>query len=103
VPRPDFDLYLVTDRKQTGGRELVEVVEQALAGGIQAVQLREKDLDGAELFRLAEALKRFVRASPRSASHQRPDRYRARGRRRRRAAGRRVDADRRRARAARRG
>jgi thiamine-phosphate pyrophosphorylase len=58
VPRPDFDLYLVTDRKQTGGRELVEVVEQALAGGIQAVQLREKDLDGAELFRLAEALKR---------------------------------------------
>jgi thiamine-phosphate pyrophosphorylase len=58
VPRPDFDLYLVTDRKQTGGRELVEVVEQALIGGIQAVQLREKDLDGAELFRLAEALKK---------------------------------------------
>lgn len=58
MPRPDFDLYLVTDRKQTGGRELVEVVEQALIGGIQAVQLREKDLDGAELFRLAEALKK---------------------------------------------
>ncbi len=56
--RPDFDLYLVTDRKQTGGRELVEVVEQALAGGVEAVQLREKDLDGAELFRLAEALKK---------------------------------------------
>ncbi|HEY6197963.1 MAG TPA: thiamine phosphate synthase [Candidatus Binatia bacterium] len=56
--RPDFDLYLVTDRKLTGGRELVEVVEQALIGGVQAVQLREKDLDGAELFRLAEALKK---------------------------------------------
>lgn len=58
MPRPDFDLYLVTDRKQTGGRELVDVVEQALTGGVNAVQLREKDVGGAELFYLAEALKR---------------------------------------------
>jgi len=57
VPRPDFDLYLVTDRRLTGGRELVDVVEQALIGGVQAVQLREKDLGGAELFHLAQALK----------------------------------------------
>lgn len=55
--RADFDLYLVTDRKQTGGRDLVGVVEQALNGGVRAVQLREKDLGGAELFHLAEALK----------------------------------------------
>jgi len=57
VPRPDFDLYLVTDRRLTGGRELVDVVEQALIGGVQAVQLREKDLGGAELFHLAQTLK----------------------------------------------
>jgi thiamine-phosphate pyrophosphorylase len=37
-------LYLVTDRQQTAGRPLVEVVEQALQGGVDAVQLREKDL-----------------------------------------------------------
>jgi thiamine-phosphate pyrophosphorylase len=57
VPRPDFNLYLVTDRKLTGGRELVDVVAQALAGGVKAVQLREKDLGGGELFQLAERLK----------------------------------------------
>ena len=57
MPRPDFDLYLVTDRKLTGGRDLADVVEQALTGGVQAVQLREKELGGAELFRLAQALK----------------------------------------------
>lgn len=54
---PDFNLYLVTDRHQTRGRDLFWVVEQALAGGVRAVQLREKDLGGAELFSLAEKVK----------------------------------------------
>jgi thiamine-phosphate pyrophosphorylase len=51
---PDFDLYLVTDRSQTPGRDLLWVLEQALDGGVKAVQLREKDLGGKELFDLAE-------------------------------------------------
>jgi len=46
-------LYLVTDRKRTGGRPLLYVVEAALQGGVDAVQLREKDLPVAELFDLA--------------------------------------------------
>jgi thiamine-phosphate pyrophosphorylase len=50
----DFNLYLVTDRKQTGGRDLLWVLEQALDGGVRAVQLREKDLSGRDLFLLAE-------------------------------------------------
>ena len=54
MPVVDFDLYLVTDRTQTQGRDLLEVLEQALAGGAQAIQLREKDLTGSELFALAE-------------------------------------------------
>jgi thiamine-phosphate pyrophosphorylase len=54
VPAPDFDLYLVTDRKQTGGRDLLWVLEQALKGGVKAIQLREKDLDGKAFFDLAE-------------------------------------------------
>ena len=57
MPSPEFDLYLVTDRRQTGGRRLLEVVEQALVGGVKAVQLREKDLSGGDLFHLANALK----------------------------------------------
>lgn len=55
---PNFDLYLVTDRRQTRGRDLATIVELALAGGAKAVQLREKDLGGNELFHLAEKLKK---------------------------------------------
>ena len=44
----DFRLYFVTDRKQTNGRPLVDVVHAALDGGVRAVQLREKDLEGGE-------------------------------------------------------
>lgn len=55
-------LYLITDRFATAGRSLVEVVQAAcepVAGqGIRvAVQLREKDLGGAELFALAVKLR----------------------------------------------
>jgi thiamine-phosphate pyrophosphorylase len=54
VPIPTFDLYLVTDRSQTRERDLLWVLEQALEGGVEAIQLREKDLEGKELFNLAE-------------------------------------------------
>lgn len=54
MPQPNFDLYLVTDRKLTHGRDLLWVLERALDGGVRAVQLREKDLSGKELFSLAE-------------------------------------------------
>ena len=54
MPQPNFDLYLVTDRKLTHGRDLLWVLERALDGGVRAVQLREKDLSGKQLFGLAE-------------------------------------------------
>jgi thiamine-phosphate pyrophosphorylase len=54
VPTPDFDLYLVTDRTQTRGRDLLWVLERALEAGVRAVQLREKDLSGKDLFQLAD-------------------------------------------------
>lgn len=58
----DFDLYLVTDRNQTGGRDLLWVLEQALDGGIKAIQLREKDLPGKDLFLLAEKTSKLCQA-----------------------------------------
>ncbi len=58
----DYSLYLITDRHQTGGRELTEVVRQSLEGGVRAVQLREKDLSGAELYRLALELRALTRS-----------------------------------------
>lgn len=57
----DFRLYLVTDRTQTGGRPLVEVVEECLAAGLRAVQLREKDLPDAEFMALARSLREVTR------------------------------------------
>jgi thiamine-phosphate pyrophosphorylase len=61
-------LYLITDRRATGGRPLVDVVAEALAGasaapGRVAVQLREKDLGGRELWELAGALRAVTAAA----------------------------------------
>lgn len=60
MPTPDFDLYLVTDRGMTQGHDLLWVLQQALDGGVKAIQLREKDLGGRELFFLAEAARKLT-------------------------------------------
>jgi len=54
-------LCLVTDRHATGGRPLADVVEACLSAGLPAVQLREKDLDAAELLSLARVLRESTR------------------------------------------
>lgn len=51
-----WGLYLVTDRHQTAGRDLVHVLKEAVAGGVSAVQLRERDLSTIDLYRLAERI-----------------------------------------------
>lgn len=48
-------VHLVTDRRLVSG-SLAEVVDAALRGGADVVQLREKDLDGRELLALARQL-----------------------------------------------
>lgn len=57
----DFNLYLITDRKQVRSGNLPDAVEQALRGGIKAVQLREKDLCSRDLYELALELRRVTR------------------------------------------
>jgi thiamine-phosphate pyrophosphorylase len=50
-------LYLVTDRAQLGaGLPLIDVVEQAIAGGVRCVQLREKSASTREMLQLGQAL-----------------------------------------------
>lgn len=56
----EFRLYLITDRLQTNGRNLAGVVREALAGGVMAVQLREKGLASRELFSLAAELRKIT-------------------------------------------
>jgi thiamine-phosphate pyrophosphorylase len=50
-------VYLVTDRTQTNGRSLIDVVDAALRGGIRAVQVRERGLATREFLVLATALR----------------------------------------------
>ncbi len=57
----DFNLYLITDRTQTAGRELPAVVADALAGGVRTIQLREKDLTARQQFELAVQLRSLTR------------------------------------------
>ena len=59
----ELRLCLVTDRKQTRGRELVDVVAACLAAGLPAVQVREKDLPAGELGTLCRRI-RALRPSP---------------------------------------
>ncbi len=58
MTRPAFDLgvYLVTDRPALLGRELVDVVAAAVAGGASMVQLREKTAATREFVELAKAV-----------------------------------------------
>lgn len=60
MSRVDFDLYLITDRHQTGGRDLVDVLRHALDGGVHAIQLREKDLSTRELYELARTVRKLT-------------------------------------------
>jgi thiamine-phosphate pyrophosphorylase len=46
---------------QTAGRSLPAVIADALRGGLRAVQLREKDLTGCQLFELASELRNITR------------------------------------------
>ena len=57
----EWGLYLVTDRHQTGSRDILEVLGQAAAAGAPAIQLREKGLDTVEMYRLAETLLAMTR------------------------------------------
>jgi thiamine-phosphate pyrophosphorylase len=59
-PWIDFNLYLITGRGETLGRNLEFVVEEALRGGVRAIQLREKDLSSKELYETAYELRRLT-------------------------------------------
>ncbi len=61
MPAVDFRLYLVTDRHQTAGRPLLSVLRQAVAAGVRAVQLRERDLSIRDLRVVAGELQTELR------------------------------------------
>jgi thiamine-phosphate pyrophosphorylase len=56
-----FRLMLVTDRTLVSFERLPDVVEQAIGGGVDAVQLREKDLPAEELTAIGRRLREMTR------------------------------------------
>lgn len=58
--KPLFRYYLITDREKSTPRSLTEVVDEACQNGIKAVQLREKDLPGKKLYKLAQKLREIT-------------------------------------------
>ena len=56
----DYSLYLVTDRKLSLGRSLLEVINPAVDGGVTVVQLREKEIDSRQFYREAMGIKVFL-------------------------------------------
>ncbi len=55
-----FKLMLITDRRRST-RPITKTVEMALAGGVDAVQLRERDMSARELHDLASKLRAITR------------------------------------------
>lgn len=53
----DLKLYLVTDRSWVGEMSLESQIEEAIKGGVTIVQLREKNIDEKEFFKLASNVK----------------------------------------------
>jgi thiamine-phosphate pyrophosphorylase len=70
---PEPCLCLVTNRRIGDERTLVARVAQAVAGGVNLVQLREKDLPGGRLLALAEALKKAIGGSALLVINERVD------------------------------
>lgn len=53
-------LMLVTDRRRTRGRDLIAIVAEAVRGGVDLVQVREKDLPDDELRALVQRIREVV-------------------------------------------
>ncbi len=56
-------LYVIPDREIGAPRSLIEQTRACLAGGATAIQLRDKEMDGAELLQTAREMAALCRAS----------------------------------------
>ncbi len=56
-----FELYLITDRHQTHGRPLPEIIQAASEAHVQAVQFREKDLPLRDQLTLAMEIQKITK------------------------------------------
>lgn len=60
-PVIDYSLYLCTDRSLMSCKTIEESVEQAIAGGVTVVQLREKNCSSREFYELAKRVQQITK------------------------------------------
>ena len=53
----DYKLYLVTDRTNKTDKEFLNIIEEAIKGGVTVVQIREKDADTLEFYNISNKVK----------------------------------------------
>ena len=56
----NYSLYLVTDRRILGQRDLITSIENAIKGGVTVIQLREKMVSTCEYYHLALKVKEIT-------------------------------------------
>ncbi|MFC1858975.1 thiamine phosphate synthase [Thermodesulfobacteriota bacterium] len=59
----NWSLYLVTDRRIAGDRDIVDIVRAAIQGGATVVQMREKKATTNEMITLGRALSEITQAA----------------------------------------
>ncbi|GLX68776.1 thiamine phosphate synthase [Paenibacillus glycanilyticus] len=57
----EFRLYAITGEQFHPGREMLEVMEEAIKGGVDIIQLRDKDGSPEEILKKAKALRELTR------------------------------------------
>lgn len=57
----NYSLYLVTDQDLCLGRSLIDVVMEAVQGGVSVVQIREKNSETRDFYELARAMKQGLK------------------------------------------
>mgnify|MGYP003308549768 CR=1 FL=1 len=62
-PTIDYSLYLCTDRSLMSCKTIEESVEQAIAGGVTVVQLREKNCSSREFYELAKRVQQITKSN----------------------------------------
>jgi len=61
IKKPDYSLYLVTDRELCKSDDFIGAVEDSIRGGARIVQLREKSCSSREFFDTAVRLRAITR------------------------------------------
>jgi len=57
----DFDLYVISDHSALRGRSHIGIIKKLIASGIKIIQLRDKEVNKAEYFRIAKKLRKLTK------------------------------------------